>query len=98
MITIADGDDRDPRGRLPGAHEDREFGDKTRETRHTHRNQAADDEPDGRPGHLLEQPAQFGDIAGMGPVIDHADDRKEESRHHAVREHLHAGADQPFFG
>ena len=30
----------------------------------------------------------------MRPVVDHADDSKEESRHHAVREHLHARADQ----
>ena len=34
----------------------------------------------------------------MRPVIHHADDGKEESRHDAVREHLQPGSGQPFRG
>ena len=45
-----------------------------------------------RRGITLLNAAQLRDLARMRPVVNHADDSKEESRHHAVREHLHAGA------
>ncbi len=48
-------------------------------------------------GIFWKKPPRLGNIAGMRPVVDHADDSEEESRHHAVREHLHAGAEQALF-
>ena len=49
-------------------------------------------------GIILRHAAQFGDLTGVRPVIDHADDSKEESRHHAVREHLQPGPEQTLPG
>ena len=49
-------------------------------------------------GMIFAMPPKLRDVPRMCPVIDHADDSKEESRHDAVREHLQAGTRQPFPG
>ena len=82
----------------PHAHEDRELSHETREARHAHGDQTADDEANRGKRHDLAHAAQLGDLTGVRTVVDHAGDGKEESRHHAVREHLHARAGQTRHG
>jgi len=76
----------------PDAHEDWEFCDEAREARHTHRDQTADDKANASKRHGFHHAAEFGDLARVRAIIDHASDGKEESRHNTVREHLHACA------
>src|SRR5690606_16360967 len=81
--------------RLPDSHEEGKLGDKAGEHRHTHRDQADDDEAYQGERHNLADATQFGNLTRVRPVVDHVDYSEEEGCHRPVRNHLKALAKQP---
>src|SRR5258706_9486761 len=62
----------------PNTQKDWEFCNEAGEERHTHRYKSANDKANGGKGHDLCHATEFGNLTCMRPVIDHADNRKEE--------------------
>src|SRR5215216_7135195 len=80
----------------PNAKKNGKLGYEPRETGHTHRDQATDNKAYRSKRHHFVHTAKFGNLACMGTIIDHSNDRKEESCHYTMRKHLQTRAKQTF--
>src|SRR5687768_16672221 len=69
---------------LPNSQKNGKLGYEARETRHTHRDQAADNKAYRSIRHHFIHTPQLGDLARVSAIIDHADNGKEESRHYTM--------------
>ncbi len=67
---------------------DQELADESAGSRESHRGEREQHEDRGVDRHAVHQPAIARDVAGVHPVIDHADDEEEGAGHDAVAQHL----------
>lgn len=77
---------------LERSDEDGHLGHEAAETRQAQRRQSGDHEADAQKRHHPHQAAHLADVAGVRATVDHTDQREEQSRHQAVRQHLQYGA------
>ena len=77
---------------LERAYEHGHLGNESAESRKPQRRQPGDYEADAQKRHHLHQTAHLADIPRVGTSVNHPDQRKEQSRHQAVRQHLQHGA------
>ena len=84
--------------RAPRAHERERLGYEARRRGQPERGKAADRECGGDARHEASKAAHLEDLARVGLLVDEADEREEESGHHAMGEHLEDRPVEPRLG